>query len=162
MPRTLRRRPSREAGLTLVELVIATVVIAIAVTGTLLAMNLVTRHSADPVIDQQAAAIAEAYLEEILPKSFLDPTTNTVCPPPESSRPLYDNVCDYNGLVDAGARDQDGNAVAGLSGYRVSVVVDTAASLNGLTGSNNVLRVDVTVTHAPDVSVTLSGYRTDY
>jgi len=60
----------RHAGLTLIELVISIVVIAFAVTGILLVMNKTTAHSADPLIQDQAVAIGEAYLEEILGKSL--------------------------------------------------------------------------------------------
>ena len=56
---------------------------------------------------------AEAYLEEILLRDYLDPDTSSVCPAPEATRDLYDNVCDYALLDDAGARSQDGTPVAG-------------------------------------------------
>ena len=94
-----------------------------------------------------------------------DPDDAGVCGAPEASRDLYDDVCDYDGLDDLGARAQDGTAVAGLEPYRVRVTVDQGASLNGLTGAANVLRVDVRVTHALAalaIDLTLSGYRTQY
>jgi MSHA pilin protein MshD len=149
-------------GLTLIELVISIAVVGIALTGALLAVDHTTVRSADPMLQHQGSAIAEAYLEEILLKEFLDPDTMTVCPPSEPSRDLYDNVCDYAGLDDSGARDQDATPVPGLGDYRVRVSVDTAATLNGLTGSANVLRVDVRVTHGNGPDLTLSGYQTNY
>lgn len=156
----------RSAGISLVELVVAIVVVSIALGGTLLVMNQTTRHSADPMIQIQAVAIAEAYLEEILLLSFIDPDLDPLmgptCPPPEASRPLFDNVCDYSNLDDAGARDQEDAAVPGLEAYRVRVAVDTAANLNGLSGTDEVVRVDVRVSHPANVDVTLSGYRTRY
>lgn len=164
MPRARNapERLRRTAGLTLIELVISIAVIGIALTGTLLGIHRTIAHSADPMIQQQAAAIAEAYLEEALAKPYLDPDTGTVCPAAEPSRDLYDNTCDYGGLDDSGAQSQDGSPVAGLEAYRVRVTVDTAANLNGLTGSAQVLRVDVRVTRGNRVDVTLSGYRANY
>ena len=161
MPRERRT----EAGFTLVEIVVAFTVTAITVTGVLLAIRTAVRHSSYPMIDQQAQAVARAYLEEILPRAYRDPDgppLGPVCPGPEASRDLYDNVCDYDGLDDAGARDQTGAPVPGLGAYRVRVTVDSAANLNTLSGSNEVLRVDVRVTHTDLVDSTVSGYRTVY
>ncbi len=53
-------------GATLIELIITIVVISSALVGILSIINITTRHSADPVVQQQAIAIAESYLEEIL------------------------------------------------------------------------------------------------
>jgi MSHA pilin protein MshD len=144
---------------------LAITIIGIALTGTLLVMNQTTRHSADPMIFEQAGSIAEAYLEEVLLKSYYDPDTGAgggICPAAEATRDLYDNVCDYNGLSDSGAKDQDGNAITGLGAYQVQVTVDTTAALNGLSGSTDVVRVDVRVSDGTLVDFTLSGYRTEY
>ncbi len=150
-------------GVTLVELLVAMTVIAIALAGTLELIRATTRASADPMLLQQGVAAAEAYLEEILLQSFYDPDLGAgggTCPAAEASRELYDNVCDYDGLDDLGPRDQQGNAVAGLGAYRVRVSIDTAASLGGLAGASEIVRADVRVTHPSNVDVTLSGYRT--
>jgi MSHA pilin protein MshD len=170
------------AGATLIELVVSIVVISIGLVGILLVMNRNTSMSADPMIQHQAVAIAEAYLEEIMLKDFCDPdnvnpcqplnapgTANCiVCPAAEGSRASYDNVCDYNGpagtgLVDNGARDQTDTAIAGLSAYTVRTNVFTNDTLGALTGANcQVLRVDVAVTGPGGTGYTLSGYRTNF
>ncbi len=158
-------RPRESAGVTLIELVISISVIGIALAGTLALVQRTALASADPMIQRQASAIAEAYLEEILLRPYYDPDLGAgggACPAPEASRPLFDNVCDYAGLDDAGARDQTGAAVAGLGPYRVRVSVDTGATLGSLSGSASVLRVDVRVSHGLPVDFTLSGYRTNY
>lgn len=158
-------------GFSLVELVLAIVVMGIALAAATTLFVVTTRHSADPMIQQQAQLIAESYLDEILIKRFYDPDTGNVCPAAEGGgRSAYDNVCDYNNINgDGGApgeapRDQFGTAIAALSGYTVQVTVDNAASLNGTTNADGikVLRVDVTVTGPGGASVTLSGYRTNY
>jgi MSHA pilin protein MshD len=162
---SLSRAIVGQAGLTLVELTVSIAVIGIALSGTLLAMSRMSRNSADPMIVNQATAVSEAYLEEILLRPFYDPDLGAgggTCPAKEATRDLYDNVCDYNGLDDSGARDQEGNAVAGLESYRVRVTVDSAATINGLTGAAEVVRVDVRVTNGSFVDLTLSGYRTRY
>ena len=152
--------------MTLIELAISIAVIAIAVGGTLLVISKTVRASADPMVQRQASAIAESYLEEILAKPYYDPTLGAgggACPAAGGTRPTWDNVCDYNGLDDAGARDQFGAAVTGLSAYRVRVTVDsTTATLGALVGAANVMRVDVRVTHSLPVDLLLSGYRGNY
>ncbi len=85
-----------------------------------------------------------------------------MCPAPEASRDIFDNVCDYDLLDDSGARRQDGGAITGLEAYRVRTTVDQAATLNGLSGAAQVLRVDVRVTRDSRIDLTLSGYRTRY
>ena len=168
------KRPSLVRGVSLVELIVAIVIVGLAVAGILSVMNLTTRTSADPMIQQQAQLIAESYLEEILLKKFYDPDTNTVCTGTTAgeTRTSYDNVCDYNGLNDnTGARNQFGTVVTGLESYNVAVTVATAGvtlgSGGGLidnTGAVRVLRVDVVVTHdaLPGINATLTGYRTNY
>jgi MSHA pilin protein MshD len=128
----------------------------------LLLVNQNASHSADPLIQRQALAIAESYLEEIRLKAYLDPDSAAVCPAPEASRADYDNVCDYAGLSDSGAQDQSGTAISGLSAYSVQVTVDQSATLHTLSGSGAVLKIMVNVSHDSGIAVALAAYRTDY
>ena len=161
--RGVRVRVAGEGGATLIELVIALVVISVGVAGTLLAMRRTLASSADPMLVRQAAGIASSYLDEILGQRYLDPDTADDCPAAEGGgRAVYDNVCDYDLLDDMGARDATDAAVAGLGLYRVRVLVDPNATLDVLSGSAEVLRVDVWVTHTDRVDFTLSSYRTSY
>lgn len=146
-----------ERGLTLVELLLSIVIVGIAASTILGVFSVTTASSADPMIRYQAAAIAEAYLDEVLLRPFTDPDGNDG----EANRRDYDDLDDYNGLLDSGARNQFGQPIAGLSDYRVAVAVSPSSGLGGLPGSD-VVRVDVTVTRGADVNFTLSGYRTRY
>jgi MSHA pilin protein MshD len=149
------RRPPR--GFTLIELVVAITVVAICATTLLGAIAAVASRSADAMLQQQAIAIAQAYLDEIQQRWVVDPNGS----PPNTGRGSWDLVDEYNGLVDVGAHDQFGNAVAGLSAYTVSVNVTKSSALPGIANAA-ARRIDVTVTTSPNVSVTLSGYRTNY
>lgn len=151
--------------MTLIETVIAMSIISIALVGTLAVMSRTVAGSADPMLTQQALAIGDAYLEEILAKPFYDPDLGApggVCPAAEAGRVLWDNVCDYAGLDDMGARDQTATPVAGLGAYRVQVFVDSAANLGLLSGATVVVRTDVVVTPPSLPPITLSGYRTSF
>ena len=158
-PRTCPRhfyRRGTQAGFTLIELIVAMVVISVALVGVMSVINLTVLHSADPVVRQQSIAIAEAYMEEITLKNYTDPDTDG-----EGSRALFDDVDDYNGLTDSGARDQNGNAISGLNNY--SVRVSVAPQNYGPSGNTvSGLRIDVTVTDPGGEDLTLSGYRADY
>ncbi len=146
----------RQAGTTLIELVIAIVIISIAVSSVLMVMSMNVGASADPMIRYQAVAIAEAYLEEISLKSFADPGGGDG----EASRDLYDDADDYHGLVDVGARNQFDAALPGLGDYTVSVTV-TQSALPSILATDNYL-INVTVTHAENINFTLSAYRPIY
>lgn len=140
----------------------------------------VTAHSADPMLQQQAHAIAQSYMEEIFSQPFCDPDYSTscrtactsaaactVCNSAEGSRAAYDAVCDYNGLSDAtGARTSGGALVAGLGAYNVSVAVDdSGVTLSGLSStSGQVMEVTVTVTHDTQTGINdvLRAYRVNY
>ena len=145
----------RQHGLTLIEIIVAVVVIGIAASVILATLSLNVNASADPMVRQQAVAIAGAYLEEILLHDFDDPDGVDG----EALRTGFDDVDDYDGLVDAGARDQFDNPIAGLGSYTVAVNTTNSGALPGV-GAADALRVDVTVSRVPLLSITLSSYRT--
>src|SRR5712664_2854024 len=68
-------RPRAERGVSLVELIVFIVVVSIGVAGVVGALSMATRASADPMIQKQALAIAEALLEEVQlqPFTYCDP-----------------------------------------------------------------------------------------
>jgi len=141
----------RQFGVTLIELILSMVIVSIALVGILSVMNLTTVHSADPIVRQQAIAIAESYMDEILLQNYSGGNAN--------SRANYDNVDNYNNLLDVGVHDQQGNAIAGLSQYTVSVTVSAATTL---TGGVNAKQITVNVS-GPGVSgLSLVGYRANY
>lgn len=151
----MRLGARNQGGMTLIEVVIAIVVIAIAVSAVLGVLARNVGASADAMIVSQGITIAEAYLEEISLKAFADPDGADG----EIGRASFDDVDDYDGLVDAGAADQFGNPIPELAGYTVSVAVDASSTLPGV-GAADVYRIDVRVQFASSVDYTLSGYRT--
>jgi len=146
-----------QRGVTLIELVVAITIVSIAAVAVLGALSFITSRGADTMVRQQAVAIADSYLEEIL----LQPVTPPSGVATPTQRQFFNDVDEYNGLVDNGAYDQTGTLVPGLSNYTVSVAVTQTSALPGISAAN-ARRIDVTVTDPTGASVMLSGYRTNY
>src|SRR5258708_11416226 len=113
---------ARSAGLSLIELAVFIVVLAIGFAGTLMVYNQAVTGSVDPIVRKQVLAIASSLLEEIELRGFTycDPddanvytaTSATVgaggCATiaesamgpdaGETTRALFDNVNDYHGF----------------------------------------------------------------
>lgn len=172
------RRSRRDHGFSLIEAVVFIAVVAIGISGVLLAINTATRDSVDPLIRKQAVAIAESLLEEInsMPYTYCDPddplaataANAAACTVQEAMGPEagetrysnvtpFDNVNDYNGFNMAPIADSTGAAITGLGAYSAAVTT-TPAVLNGATA----LLIAVVVTGPRNTTVTVEGYRTQY
>jgi MSHA pilin protein MshD len=148
----------RQFAFTLIEVIVTIVVIAVAATALLSAFSGMVRGSADPVIQQQATTVAEAYMEEILRKAYADPVlAETGGKEAGETRASFNDVQDYNSLADNKVRDQNDNPIALLADYTVTVSVNGAV-LNGV----NAMQIDVTVTHPATGAITLSAFRANY
>jgi MSHA pilin protein MshD len=153
-PCAIHRTP-RERGVTLIEMIVFMVIVAIALTAIIGVMALTTRQSADPVRRKQALILAEGLLEEVERANFsycdpADPNAASAasskdCTIPEawgqagsepsgSGRP-YDNVNDYvtaSGTATAAfdvngvLSDANGNPLS-LTGYTASVTITPVA-----------------------------------
>lgn len=157
---TLRRS---QRGTSLIELIMFIVIVSFALTGILVVMNTVVRHSADPLIHKQAIAVAESLLEEIELQDFISQSgvTNAVSQSNRASE--YHIVGDYNGYdttADGGGIFPVSGvaSIAGLESYNANVVVADAA-LGGISAGSAVL-ITVTVTDPQGEDIQISGYRT--
>lgn len=178
---------SRQRGVTLIELIVFIVIVSVAVAGVLSVLNKAVSNSADPQIQKQALAIAEALLEEVelQPFTFCDPDDDNaataggaggcannaaaIAPEFRAVDPRFDNVIDYNNFVMAGVSDPAGTVLPGagaLGGYTATVAVANDAGLGTAAApiaAAEVLRITVTVVHrATGVTIALGGYRSRY
>ena len=151
---------SRLSGFTLIEVIVTIVVLSVSATAILSMFTNTIRTSADPMIQQQAMSIAEAYMEEILLKPIADPDGSEA----GETRSSYDDVDDYAALTNAAIEDQNGVAIADLSNYSVSVTVTQVTDVNELNGVvfPDALRIRVSVDHTVLDPIVLHGYRTGY
>lgn len=159
---------SRQAGVSLVELVMFIVIVSVGIAGILAVMNMTSGASADPMLRKQAIAIAESMLEEIQAKDFANPTDPGAFSgaATQANRALFDDVGDYHGFSTSGIYPVDGAvAIPGLEAYSVQVSVVNHAGLSG--AGNAVPAADarliaVMVTGPASTSITLHAYRTNH
>ncbi len=154
--KTISRQVSviRQSGVSLIELILSIVIISISLTGVFTVINLTVTHSANPVVQQQALAVAETYLEEILLQAYQNDPVNGYS---GADRSLFDDVDDYNGLNDTGVHDHLGNAVSSLANYNVQVTVSAPQTLSGVW----VKKITVAVSGVGS-GLDLIAYRADY
>jgi MSHA pilin protein MshD len=151
-------------GFTLVEMIIAIVVVSVGIAGVLAAFSTTVKSSGDPMVRKQMLAVAEEMMEEILLKPYavsgVVPVNTTVgCGVAGAIRTAFDDVSDYHDYRTSSVCDIEGILVPGLASYAVQVSV-TAASL-GTPAAAAAKRISVTVTTSGE-SLTLVGWRTDY
>ncbi|RJF98845.1 prepilin-type N-terminal cleavage/methylation domain-containing protein [Noviherbaspirillum saxi] len=158
----------RQDGMTMIELIMAIVILGVGIAGVLSAFTTVVKSSADPMIRKQMLAIAEGMMEEITLQSFAATApapsiTPGACP----DRGTFNDIRDYHGMQTAsGFCDTAGTPIPDLAAYNVAVAVNPAGGLNTVAGSGsiaggNVLQITVTVTHGAE-SLELVGWRTNY
>jgi MSHA pilin protein MshD len=178
-------------GLSLVELIVFIVIVGAAAAGVLGVLNISTRASADPVIQKQALAIAEAVLEEVqlMPFTYCDPDDPNAAAAlsaanctggagganDENKLPLgpeagetrlstttpFDNVSDYN-LFSMGPGITDITGAAIPGLGAYTATVGVANQALGAIPASDSLLITVTVTGPGNTIATLHGYRVRY
>lgn len=143
----------RASGFTLIEVVVAIVIIG---TTLVVAIGAFTRSNASSInalIQQQATSIADAYLNEVLALPYADPDGVGG----ELTRSTFDDVLDYNGFAEVGAKTRAGAPVAGLAQFSIAIAVRQVGI--GPAPSVPMRQVTVTVADPSGVQVRLVGYR---
>lgn len=148
-------RLARARGFTMIEAIMAIVIIGVGLAGVLSVFNVNVRNSADPVVRKQLLAVAEEMLEEIALRPYSGSIKQS---DPGCARSTFDDVSDYhlyptNGKV----CNIEGVQIASLSAYTMAVTVVDNATLDGVPAK----RINVTVSRGGD-SITLSTWRTNY
>lgn len=158
-----RTRVCGARGTTLVELVVAIVIIGVGLAGVLAVLTMAVQKSADPFPMKQALAVAEGMLEEVALKAYANPPGGWTGASTQANRKFFDDIGDYvtptpYDTAPGGVYTVDGTTpLPGLSAYAVRVeVFDTV--LGGVPAK----RIRVTVTDPAGQAYALSTYRTGY
>jgi MSHA pilin protein MshD len=148
-------RAQRARGFTIIEVVVAIVVIGVGVAGLMSAFATSGRNSADPTVRIQLQAIAEELMEEVVLKPYTAGTTPVVV---GCERSAFDELSDYNGYATSSkVCNVDGTAIAALSGYSVSIAVATGT----LSGIATAKKITITISRGTE-SFVLVSWRTAY
>lgn len=119
-------------GFSLIELIITIVVLGIALSALTSSIFTGVGRNADPLWQSKATQLSQAYLDEILSMRYQEDSplgggSVGTCSlagneAEETSRSLYDDVDDYNGLSET-ASFLDSTASSNYSGYTISIEV---------------------------------------
>ncbi len=152
-----KRMPgSRQAGTTLVELIIAMVIIGVAVAGVMQVFNVTAIASADPIVQKQLRAVAESMMDEVQRQPF-SATANSAAS--GCARDTYNDIMDYNGYTSSQICQVTGTPVTALAGMSISVAV-VATSLQGIPNAD-AYQITVTTQRGAN-SFRLTGWRSNY
>ena len=168
-------------GATLIELIITIVIMSIAMAAMLSAFSSSMSRSADPMWRNKSLKLAYLYLDEILSKNYDESTPVGGIPASTSidcnnlgdegaeTRSTYDDVDDYDGLVDAPPINVSNNLHASYDNYQVAVSVgceadndsDGFGDVSGLAYEEAKL-ITVSVTPPGQPAMSFSAYKGNY
>ena len=152
------RPPAR--GFSLLEMVVAIIVVAIGVAGVFAAFLAAVQGSADPLITKQMVTLAEGMMEEVLARPLLGdgvrPTASAPCP----DRRAFDEVADFDGVTWQGICHPDGTQEHAPQGdYRTQVTVASSTAFGPSGATLPAVQITVTVTSPQGKTVRLVAYR---
>lgn len=167
---TKSQRYTKAKGFSLIELVITIVVLGIAVTALSSSLFTAVGRNADPLWQSKATQLSQVYLDEILSMRYDETSplgggsTGVVCAiggtDGETSRSLYDDVDDYNGLTET-ADFLDTDASSNYTGYSVSIAVTCVDHLNVTKATTDTKLIAITITSPTNQSLVFSVFRAD-
>ncbi len=141
-PRRARFAEGHAHGVSLIELVIAIMIISVAVSGVLMIFGDSVRASADPMVRKQALALAESMLNEVMAKPF------TYCDPQDAANatsPLPSSTAGCTGGA-AGSQDKAGGTLgpqpASEGRFNAADPLDNVADFNGYTMNGSIYGLD--------------------
>jgi MSHA pilin protein MshD len=174
------REPGAAGGFTLVEVIIAMLLISIAALGITYVMGLGLRHQSDALWQSKAVALAQAYHEEIASRRYDENAPLGGTPPCSpatvpctaagafndgESRAEFDDVDDYDGVNDSPPVDSLGSPRLGYDSFTVEVAVAYAdpalVATLGLDDPTDAKVVRVTVSN-PEGSLEFTALRGNF
>jgi len=156
-------------------------IVSIAMVAVTSVLSFGITHQSDGLWQARAVSIADSYLEQILARRYDEntpiggvPACSPLTVPCSSAanfddgepRAQFDDVDDFNGLLDVGALDENGVALAGYERYTVAVEVaypDAAQQAElGLARFDDAKIVTVTITPPAESSLAFRVVRANF
>jgi hypothetical protein len=163
---TIRRMKfaSRSQGLTLAESVVALFIVSLMIVAAMRGVGMAAKARLSQKDRAKGIALAEQLMSEIMQQRYKDPGANPLFGfEPGETRPTYDDIDDYDNMVENPPQDRSGAVIAGTTGWRRSTKVDYMDQ--GLLGTilntdTGIKRITVTVTSPAGRVTTLVALRT--
>jgi MSHA pilin protein MshD len=125
----VKPRSSRARGATLIEAVVAVLVLGLAIPPLIVLFEGVAAQGAAEARRAAALELADAYMEELAARAFEEPSLPSGSfGAEEAARTVFDDVDDYHGLDEAPPRQVDGGVLAQFPAYRVQISVDSVSA----------------------------------
>jgi MSHA pilin protein MshD len=155
--------PLRRTGLTLVEAVLACVIVATMIVAALGAVGGAARGRLAQKNQSRAQALAGQLLSEIMQFSYRDPGDNPgFGPEPGETRATFNDVDDYHALAESPPTGRAGESLPGFTGWKRSTRVEYVdpTLLSVILGADSGLkRITVTVSSPTGAVTSLSAFR---
>lgn len=174
---------NRSQGFTLIELVIGIVVLSLSFTILFSTILPATEQGAKQIHQIRAAELGQTIMSEIMGKAYDEnsdmiggytrcgestQTCSTILGPEESSRDLFDDVDDYNGLLISDIRNSLNEQMNDIySGFNVAVMVCHDSDYDGICNNgvgvlNKAKWIKITVTTAEGTEIVFSSYKANF
>lgn len=159
------RSAGRGLGFTVVEVLLASVILAFAAVAVVQAVAAGQMLTYAGLHSEQAASLAEALMEEVLVLPYEDPVGHTDTPGPEAGevgRSGFDNADDFHGFSESAGSLADSAGVLLPAAYQTFSRSVTAAygnqTVTGFSAPVAGLTITVTVQDAAGAAWTLSQF----
>lgn len=151
----------RQRGMTLIELIMAIVILAVGLAGVLIVYQRTAVSSADPLVRKQMLAVAEGMMAEILRMPFGGTSGKGLAQ--GCARDTFSKLEDYDGYTSTGVCTVLGDQQPNLQDYSVSVTVLPPTGPHPLApiAAADVLAVSVSVSHGGE-TLKLESWRSNY
>ena len=149
------RTPARgAAGFSLIELIVFIVIVGVALAGVLSVLDFTSSRSAEPIVAKQAVAVGEAFIDEIISRDYANAAGTNVDP-----RSNFTGITDYHLYSTSNIiKLRNGNSIAGLTGYSISVQVGNTVTVTG----SDMRPILVTVSDPLGRSYLFRAYKANY
>lgn len=167
MPISAAFRAARATGVTLIELLVFIVAVAVALAGLLAVFYRALDNSVDPLMHTRGLELAQAKLDEVMARKFAE-NTPTGAVPACGSFDAGGACTAIQGVAVDPARDDVGDyhgEISDDSGYRVAVAVVEAGGdfiAARAVPADQARRITVTVTMPDASTLQLSSYKVNF